>query len=344
MCRHSWGVHLLLQGRRQTLRKEITWELTYMTHSIWVNTYHEYQLDNITIAWDIDHFLLVLCLLAFHELVTIWLGPFPWIGNDLTWSFSEWWNAYVSGCWLQGSGLKPKPMPGATAGPRRRQFQSHVTYKKVSNCDNFAHMDLSGNHMKSTWDGKKWSIIWVSKGDLKMQVLQGLRGVGIVSWLMPHSLANCNKSKNKILNNIWYTCFGPAPLVQTILTIWFLQGDSCNISLEIASPLPTEAAHTATSGSVTGVTEVTGVNEFNVDVSTFAPTVPEASAPKWTFSTFLAVLVEYLGFVLCITMLLLLPCFTVNRSTKDTTTPMPSRFIKVWNLQNTISQAILREL
>ena len=125
------------------------------------------------------------------------------------------------------------------------------------------------------------------------------------------------------------------------LTILFLQGDSCNISLEIASPLPTEAAHTAASGSVTGVTDVTGVN---VDVSTFAPTVPEASAPKWTFSTFLAVLVEYLGFVLCIMMLLLLPCFTVNRSTKDTTTPMPSRFIKVWSLQNTISQVILREL
>lgn len=91
--------------------------------------------------------------------------------------------------------------------------------------------------------------------------------------------------------------FWPSPLVtQTILTILFLQEDSCNISLEISSQLPTEAAHTAASGSVTGVTDVTGVNEFNVDVSTFAPTVPEASAPKWTFSTFLAVLVEYLGF------------------------------------------------
>lgn len=74
---------------------------------------------------------------------------------------------------------------------------------------------------------------------------------------------------------------------------------------------------------------------------------------------FLAVFVEYLGFPVCIMMLLLLPCFTVNRSTKDTTTPMPSRFIKValffgrfqtWfkmfsdvrNLQNTISEVILR--
>ena len=135
-----------------------------------------------------DHFLLVLCL------------DISWIGNDLTWSFLEWWNAYVLGCWLQGSGLKPKPMPGATAGPRRRQFQSHVTYKKVSNCDDFAYMDLSGNHMKSTWDGK-WSIIQVSKGDLKVQVLQGLRGVGIVSWLMPHSLANCKRVQQTL--NHW---------------------------------------------------------------------------------------------------------------------------------------------
>lgn len=200
---------------------------------------------------------------------------------------------------------------------------------------------------------------------------------------MPHSLANCKRVQQTLKPDhpiIYYIplldlhtinrkiryktiyliyMFWPSPLVtQTILTILFLQEDNCNISLEISSQLPTEAAHTAASGSVTGVTDVTGVNEFNVDVSTFAPTVPEASAPKWTFSTFLAVLVEYLGFVLCIMMLLLLPCFTVNRSTKDTTTPMPSRFIKVallfgrfqtcfkmsWNLQNTIYQVILREL
>lgn len=35
------------------------------------------------------------------------------------------------GCWLQGSGLKPKPMPGATAGPRSCEDSSEVPHTSV---------------------------------------------------------------------------------------------------------------------------------------------------------------------------------------------------------------------
>ena len=69
-----------------------------------------------------------------------------------------------------------------------------------------------------------------------------------------------------------------------LITLFRLVGEYLQFPLEILSPLAAEAAHAAASGSVT-VTDVAGVNEFNVDVSTFAPTAPEASAPRWTFST-----------------------------------------------------------